>query len=350
MVLTDEQAKRYYKIHDPVMKWAISRGAVGDVKTNRGLYEYWTRPGFLDEYLNKNRKSLSDEARSTLAAWRDHAVQGPFIIERFTDSGAAFFCLRTGLIYLVSGILDKIEELPGLKQLPALVDTVLFPFEGRIVYEGTLAMAESPIPLWTKAGLLAKLYESDKAAGRLIGTLPAENSPGIRENWEDLFDEQDDGEELKSKDEILARTLGEEFISEEDRKELDAMLEKPHRTEDDWTRIKKILASGALLTFWPAEETSRVSSTEGILDYEGILHAFTSFDKQEAFIRMLAQEKALKSTTVHLTAVLFEEALQTSMRHKKQFFINYESSGKGHFIAFNPRTKRITAMKTVSQL
>jgi hypothetical protein len=100
----------------------------------------WEEPALIDRYVRANPDGLERDELDIVQSWK-HAVKGTFYIYRLLKKHAIFLDTE-GNVYGVLGLMDDLDVLlemmsPGLG-LPAMVDTVLLPFKGRIIYDGLL--------------------------------------------------------------------------------------------------------------------------------------------------------------------------------------------------------------------
>lgn len=96
----------------------------------------WADDALLDAFVARNPAGLSDRALALAASWK-HRRAGTCIVFRalkahtvVIEDGPA------GAVYAVLGLSRSVAEIPPW--LPCLVDGVLLPFEGRIVFDGLL--------------------------------------------------------------------------------------------------------------------------------------------------------------------------------------------------------------------
>jgi hypothetical protein len=100
----------------------------------------WEEPALIDRYVRANPDGLEREELNLVQSWK-RVVKGPFYIYRLLKKHAIFLDTE-GNVYGVVGLIDDLDVIvkrmiSGLG-LPAMVDTVLLPFKGRIIYDGLL--------------------------------------------------------------------------------------------------------------------------------------------------------------------------------------------------------------------
>lgn len=143
------------------------------LESRRLLYAH---PEHFDEYLAEEDLSASPDAAQIVAGWRDHRVAGTFYVLRHLKKHSIF--LSTGSpprAYGVLGLADPIEAI--VPHPPAIVDTVLLPLRGRIIYDGIL-LHSGPALLFG-GGIRRTLedrYREAKARFGVLTSLPDEAS------------------------------------------------------------------------------------------------------------------------------------------------------------------------------
>lgn len=100
----------------------------------------WENPGLIGEFAHSNAK-LSGEEAGLLQAWKNHHIQGRFILMKYTPDSAILMRMddhEAPLLYAVKGITDSIAEAMH-RRLPVMLETVLLPFHDRIIYDSFMA-------------------------------------------------------------------------------------------------------------------------------------------------------------------------------------------------------------------
>ena len=114
-----------------------------------------------------------------VASWK-HALVGRFYIFRYLAKYTVFLSAADSpnKAYGVLGLADPIEEVVG-PYLPVLVNAVLLPFKGQIIYDGLLA----PYSISFGGGVRRMLnedYNQAKEAFGIITSLPEGSQPPPR--------------------------------------------------------------------------------------------------------------------------------------------------------------------------
>jgi hypothetical protein len=132
--------------------------------------ELWKNNGLIEAYVQENPDALSPEELEIVRKWKN-PVKGSFFILRHLKKGSIF--IRDEQVYSVHGIQDPLEEVIPSYALPQMVEAVLLPFKGRIVYDGLL----SGYSIHFGSGIrstLERAYSAAKIRDRIVTTLEPE--------------------------------------------------------------------------------------------------------------------------------------------------------------------------------
>jgi hypothetical protein len=69
-----------------------------------------------------------------IRAWRQYQIKDKFILERHLKKGSIFIAGDQQQVYLVSGITSPLSDMIFAEMLPLILETVIMPFKGKIVY------------------------------------------------------------------------------------------------------------------------------------------------------------------------------------------------------------------------
>ena len=120
----------------------------------------------LDEFVKGNPAKLSPDELEIIGTWK-HAVVGQFFIFRYLSKYAIFLNTDSPKkAYGVLALADPFEELIG-PYLPRLIQTVLLPFKGKIIYDGLL----SGHNITFGGGVKRRLHEEYKEAKETFGII-----------------------------------------------------------------------------------------------------------------------------------------------------------------------------------
>lgn len=89
----------------------------------------------VDEFVANNPYNFSAEELGVILSWKKY-IKGTFYIERFLKPHAIFIDNANDKVYGVLGISNGLDEFIDKSRLPLMVDTVLLPFMGKIIYDG----------------------------------------------------------------------------------------------------------------------------------------------------------------------------------------------------------------------
>jgi hypothetical protein len=137
------------------------------------LYEH---PEVLARFVADNPAGLPPEALDIAGSWQQRRA-GPFVILSFLKRYTVVLEADTNRVYGVLGLTDELRDVLYPVSPPVVVDMVLLPFKGRLVYDGFL----EPRSLLLGPHLTAELratYRRAKTRGEIIETLEPQPEPG----------------------------------------------------------------------------------------------------------------------------------------------------------------------------
>lgn len=129
-------------------------------------------PYFLDDFLRENPADLDAEALATVRGFRN-AVQGEFFVLRERKTYTVFMSAEEPtLAYAVLAVHEPPQRQFKLS-MPIFLRTVLWPFEGKIVYDGVAAAYSFHFGPGMRSGLNDAFRQAEAQYG-LITSLPYE--------------------------------------------------------------------------------------------------------------------------------------------------------------------------------
>lgn len=151
MLLSREDVELFFKLHCALMQFVMVRIQGAPVLASAAAYRslspdrrqevaqaFLGRLDLIDAFIAANPAGLSGEELGIVSSWR-HLVSGRFVALRQLKQ---YLVLLSGdespTAYGVTGLADPIERVIG-KPLPALIETVLLPFRGKIIYDGLVS-------------------------------------------------------------------------------------------------------------------------------------------------------------------------------------------------------------------
>ncbi len=188
MILPPKDAELFYKLMLGVQYYINLK--TGTLKNVKSVDEFgrlsaekrakvrdlmWKRPEMMDDYIQANPDSFSDNELNILPNWRSHFLKGTFYIFRHLKKGTIFIGDKDK-VYSVVGLMTPFEELVPAYALPQMVEAVLLPFQGMIIYDGLF----SSYPLVIGRNIQANLnhvYQVAKQKERIIVSLDPESKP-----------------------------------------------------------------------------------------------------------------------------------------------------------------------------
>ena len=137
------------------------------IKVRDALYKHLD---LLDDFIEQNPAGLSADELQIVSYWK-YFVAGEFFIVRYLKCYSVFIRSdKSSTVYGVAGLYDSLNIVLRGQPLPALVEAVLLPFKGRIVYDGLL-MSRSILFGPGIRGDLNETYQTAKQKGEIIESL-----------------------------------------------------------------------------------------------------------------------------------------------------------------------------------
>jgi hypothetical protein len=151
----------------------------------------WENPNLIDDYFAENPDGLPAEELAILLKWK-RFVAGIFQIFRFLKKHTIFIG-QDSQVYGVLGLYDSLEDMFWGRKPPIMVQAVLLPFKGKIIYDGMM----SSYNIYFGSGIRSDLNEAYMAAkqnDRIITTLEPELAKPARkpkpvEDWRPAMDD-----------------------------------------------------------------------------------------------------------------------------------------------------------------
>ena len=128
----------------------------------------WENTELIEAYVQENSDALPPEQLEIIRKWKGF-IKDSFFILRHLKKGSIFIG-KDDKVYAVHGIQDPLEEVIPSYALPQMVEAILLPFKGKIIYDGLL----SGYSIHFGGGIrsnLNRLYMNAKQRNRIITTL-----------------------------------------------------------------------------------------------------------------------------------------------------------------------------------
>jgi len=132
--------------------------------------ELWKSTDLIEAYLQEDPDALPIEALDIVRKWKGF-IKDSFFIFRHLKKGS-IFVRKDDQVYAVHGIQDPLDEVIPPYALPRMVEAVLLPFKGRIIYDGLLSGYNVHFGCGIRSNL-DHAYTVAKRKGRIITTLEA---------------------------------------------------------------------------------------------------------------------------------------------------------------------------------
>ena len=189
MLLTLEEVIVFFRLHRAVLSFvneragvlpeefaaAIASGTLPPQALQALRKVIRERMELLDSFVEENPAHLTQDELAVVASWRQ-LVAGKFTIFRQLKNYAVFLSTtEPAVAYGVVALTQPFEEMVG-SQLPVMVDAVLLPFEGRIVYDGQLSTYSISFGPGIRR-MLTESYQRAKDRGGIVTSLAAGSAP-----------------------------------------------------------------------------------------------------------------------------------------------------------------------------
>lgn len=136
----------------------------------------YAQPELIDAFLQENPSGFSEDKLAIVAQWKQF-IAGDFYIERILKKYAIFIG-QDDQVYGVVGLLEELEDIFYMAQLPLLVKAVLLPFKDKIIYDGLF----QGYNIYFGSGIsgnLKEIYLTAKQRGTIIETLAESPAPPV---------------------------------------------------------------------------------------------------------------------------------------------------------------------------
>jgi len=128
----------------------------------------WKEPAWIEKYLDEDPNHLSTSEKEIVRLWQKR-ISGRFCVLRYLKKHTIFVGEEAG-VYGVVGLNDDLEDIFSGRPLPIMVEAVLLPFKGQIIYDGLMQLYNISFGQGIRSDLNEK-YMVAKQNGRIITTL-----------------------------------------------------------------------------------------------------------------------------------------------------------------------------------
>ena len=129
----------------------------------------WENPGLIEAYVQENPDTLPVEELEIIQKWKRFIKGSSFFVLRHLKKGSVFIG-EGNRVYSVHGIQDPLEEVVPASALPIMVEAILLPFKGQIIYDGWLQSYSVHFGGGIRSDL-NRTYMAAKQKDRIITTL-----------------------------------------------------------------------------------------------------------------------------------------------------------------------------------
>ena len=193
MLLSREEAELFFKLHCALMQFVMEQIQGARVLASAAAYRslpaeqrqevvraFLGRLDLIDAFIAANPARLSEEELGIVSSWR-HLVSGRFIaLRQLKKYMVLLACDEKSTAYGVTGLVDPIERVIP-KPLPAMIETVLLPFRGKIIYDGIVSAFNVTFGPGSRRGF-EEGFRTAKANNGIVTSLPWEapaSKPGV---------------------------------------------------------------------------------------------------------------------------------------------------------------------------
>lgn len=182
--LPPEDIERFFRIWKVLLRWVgAQKPVLGNVtwpaspEENRPIRDaLWAEDALRHAWIEANPDGMSPEDLALVQSW-DHRVAGKFIIAKHYVSHSVFLG-GDGRAFAVLGLNTHLRDM--VPRLPAFVQAVLIPYEGRITYDGLLG----GFPITFGAGMRRRLgndFKRIKERGEVLHSLEPGAAPSLED-------------------------------------------------------------------------------------------------------------------------------------------------------------------------
>ncbi|MDA7510294.1 DUF6398 domain-containing protein [Verrucomicrobia bacterium] len=138
------------------------------------VVSFLRRLDLIDSFVSGNPASLSSDELDIVSSW-SHLVAGQFVVLRQLKKHAIFLSVEAPFTaYGVVALTEPLEQITR-SRLPVVVETVLLPFRGRVIYDGLLAGGSTTF----RGGVRKRIedaYRATKSSDGIVTSLPTQVS------------------------------------------------------------------------------------------------------------------------------------------------------------------------------
>ena len=191
MYLNDEEKAMFFRLYFDLLYCTNEKyGIVGDFASGRfpksidsslAIFvrdELFANPEWIDEYKQEHGDELNEEERTVITQWRSYFVKDKFLVMKHLAKYSVFMAQEgegSTKLYGITGITHAFAELIDKSWLPMMVDAVILPFKGKIIYDGLIHIYRITIGPTMRKNMNEE-YKSSKEKYGIITSLPFDES------------------------------------------------------------------------------------------------------------------------------------------------------------------------------
>lgn len=185
MLLSREDSELVFKLHSVLMQFVMEQVQAPGLPASAMAYlslpaeqrqkvvkAFVGRLDLIDAFVADNPARLSEEELGIVSSWRD-LVSGRFIaLRQLRKYMVLLACDEKSTAYGVTGLVDPMDQVIRTP-LPAMIETVLLPFRGKIIYDGLVSLFNVTFGPGTRRRF-EEDFQAAKANKGIITSLPWE--------------------------------------------------------------------------------------------------------------------------------------------------------------------------------
>jgi hypothetical protein len=183
MPLSNDQVETVYKLYDALMEFtnehlhpagtpqsASAYASLGLEKQTEIARAFVNRLDLIDAFIAANPREFSPRELEIVSSWR-HLVSGRFIaLRQLKQHLILLACDGSQTVYGVLGLSKPMAQVIP-QRLPAMIETVLLPFQGQLVYNGTIGVVNATFGPGARRAFEDQ-YRAAKASQAVVVSLP----------------------------------------------------------------------------------------------------------------------------------------------------------------------------------
>lgn len=196
MRLKEKEYYEYLNIHPKLLHYAgiknnllpkdtlledfMNSSAQEKFPVRESLYE---NINLVNQYINEKANELSEAQKDILLQFK-HFKKGTFYIMKMTEKETLF--MDDDYVYSVLALNDPFIYFFQNRSIPIMVETVLLPYNGKIIYDGIIS--NYPIHIGrTMASGLKNEFNMKKGTNGIIKTLPVKTTQKSKPDYKEML-------------------------------------------------------------------------------------------------------------------------------------------------------------------